>query len=302
VEYEKIFDPGAVHRGELPGQTAAAGDLRDGSVYVYDDAIVLAVNVALVTGRPLLVAGPPGSGKSSLALNVALKLGWEYIEEVISSRTQARDLLWHFDVVGRLRDAQAGDDVKDPGRYIQRGVLWKAFTFATEGRRAVVLLDEIDKADPDVPNNLLVALGSLAFTVEETGEQVVARADSAPLVVITTNDERELSKPFLRRCIVLSLPPPNSPRLVEIARAHDLGGSVELYAELAQLVGRLRGEAVQRGLPPPSTAEFLDTVRACIALRIAPSPDGDDRPGSDEWELLKKTTLLKRVEPLDMPR
>jgi MoxR-like ATPase len=223
MDYLKQYDASRapkVREGPTP-----KGDLRDGSVYVYEDEIELAVNVALATGRPLLVAGPPGSGKSSLAPNVARTAGWRFEQQVISSATEARDLMWTFDAVGRLRDAQAAEEGRELRDYVKPEVLWRAFdpvSAQTRGQRtsddavrAVVLLDEIDKADPDVPNNLLVPLGSWEFDVSELDVKVAAGVP--PLVILTTNDERELSKPFVRRCVVLTLERPDQERLERIA-------------------------------------------------------------------------------------
>lgn len=157
-----------------------------------DDEVVLAVNVALKTGRPLLLFGPPGSGKSTLAPNVARILGWEYYAHVVTARTEPEDLLWRFDALKRLNDAQAKQLVDDMGHYYTKGPLWRAFA-APGGKRSVVLIDEIDKADPDLPNSLLGPLGSLSFPVPWDDEQSVSvPPERAPFVVITTNDEREL--------------------------------------------------------------------------------------------------------------
>jgi MoxR-like ATPase len=172
-----ILETDAAHRGR---------DTRDGSVYVYDDSLTMAVRVALATGRPLLLLGPPGSGKSSLAAFVARSMHWNYFEQIITSRTQAKDLMWSFDAVRRLRDAHGGGNPVDLlEAYIEPRVLWWAFDLpdardrgakrlpggslpsgVTSGKpsgevrgddsMSVVLLDEIDKADPDVPNDLLV--------------------------------------------------------------------------------------------------------------------------------------------------
>jgi MoxR-like ATPase len=207
-----------------------------------------------------------------------------YFEEVITPRTQARDLLWRFDAVGRLRDAQA-DELGPIEQYLRRGVLWEAFV--ADDKRGVVLLDEIDKADPDVPNSLLVALGSLAFTVEETDEPVIASASEPPLVVITTNNGRELPKPFMRRCVLLSLQPPDVPRLLEIADAHDLGQDEKLATSLAERVVELAASASAGGLPEPSAAEYLDALRACRQFKISPE--------SDTWEAIASATLIKRT-------
>jgi MoxR-like ATPase len=296
MDYDKLYDA-----GKAPQVRAGApplGDLRDGSVYVYEDEIELAVNVALATGRPLLVCGPPGSGKSSLAPNVARVKGWRYLEQVISSTTQARDLLWTFDAVARLRDAQAREgEVKPLRDYIEPGVLWEAFDSRSaetrgeetggEQSRAVVLLDEIDKADPDVPNNLLVPLGSWEFALPDLG--LTVHAVVPPLVVLTTNDERELSKPFVRRCVVLTLERPDEDRLTEIAGAHFPDGDEALHRRLAGIVASMAdGADGADATAAPSTAEFLDAIRACRELGI--DPDDDD------WATLERLVLTKRVE------
>jgi MoxR-like ATPase len=283
--YRKRFDPPEVFRGER-GQ-AASGDRQDGPVYVFTPEIVLAVNVALATERPLLVSGRPGSGKSSLAASVAAVLDRRYVSEVIKPRTQASDLQWRFDALRRLRDAHANQLVADDRAYVERGVLWRAFDGGEDRRAAVVLLDEIDKADPDVPNSLLVTLGELTFTVEETGEPIHADPDALPLVILTTNDERELPRPFLRRCVILALEDPGVRRLVEIAEAHDLASDGDLAEQLAARTVELRAEARADGRPEPSAAEYLDTLRACRDLGI------DARSGV--FRDLLRTTLDKRM-------
>lgn len=323
LSYKKIFDPG---EAQVFGDAAgAAGDRRDGLVYVYDQEIVLAVNVALATSRPLLVRGPSGSGKSSLARNVARFLGWRYYEDVISSRTQARDLLWRFDTLRRLNDAQA-QRLKSDVYYVEPGVLWWAFDPKSARRRgvsaaglkaltqngesqeflaadpnkgnqherAVVLLDEIDKADPDTPNNLLVPLGSFQFFVTEAEADVQVEPSKAPLVVITSNDERELASAFLRRCVMRNLQAPGRARLVEIARAHFGDKHEDLYDKVARrMTTRKKGEEAEEeedgdgGAPRPSAAEFLDTVRACIELGVW--PEAKDKT----WQALLRVTLSK---------
>jgi MoxR-like ATPase len=280
-----IFNPPDRVRKPLPEGMAAVGDRSEESTYVYTDTIRLAVNVALAAQRPLLVAGPPGSGKSSLALNIAQFMGWGYEEEVITSRTQGRDLQWRYDAVRRLRDAQA-QQLQADDAYVDPGVLWRAFESADDDR-TVVLLDEIDKADPEVPDSLLVALGALTFTVAETGRPVSADADRPPFVVLTTNDERDLSKPFLRRCVVLSLERPSEDRLLEIARAHRLADDLELARQAAALVDRLARDAEAMDLPVPSAAEYIDALRACHELDV-----GHDAP---EWESIARTALVKRI-------
>ncbi|WP_224363655.1 AAA family ATPase [Hyalangium versicolor] len=311
--YKKRFDP---TRPVVPMTPAAErqgrlGDRRDGELYESTEQIVLAVNVAMATGRPLLLRGAPGSGKSSLAPWVARVMGWRYYEDVVSSRTQARDLLWVFDAVKRLSDAQAGE-AGEEFRYVKPGVLWWAFNRESAVRRgtppdakvdnaqepnsrlnekrqgmpAVVLIDEIDKADPDVPNDLLVPLGSLQFTV---GERPPIVAAHAPFVVLTSNDERELPAAFLRRCVVLELPMPDKERLRRIAVAHFGEGkeALALYERVADKVEALANEAKAQGRRPPSTPEFLDTVKAFRELQT------EGLASDDLLEQLFQVTLRK---------
>jgi MoxR-like ATPase len=300
MEYRKTFDPKPTQMfAEQPKLSLA--DRRDQSIYVYTDEIVLAVNVALATGRPLLVRGPSGCGKSTLARNVARTLARRYYEQVISSRTQARDLLWQMDLLRRLQDAQAEKLARDLAPYVLPGVLWWAFDRDSalvqlarsrmgnasvcepgeylSGERSVVLMDEIDKADPDVPNNLLVPLGSLTFLVEETSEQV--HASEPPLVFLTTNDERDLPPAFVRRCVELKIASPTSEQLVTVGRAHFETASDTLLSEIAGLFGTTGVD----GANPPSTAEYLDTVRACLNLEV--------KPGSRLFETLSRVTVWK---------
>jgi MoxR-like ATPase len=326
MNYVKQFDPEAVQsfRTDYAEALKQRTDRRDGEVYVYgaDEQIVLAVNVALATGRPLLVFGPAGSGKSSLAASIHRTMGWRYYEATITSRTQAQDLLWSFDVVRRLADATArpppsAADAHSPStdlhRYVEPGVLWWAFDPQSAAVRglgraapadlvisdpspgapempAVVLLDEIDKADPDLPNNLLVPIGSLSFTVKETGTRVTAT--KIPLLVITTNEERDLPPAFLRRCVVLRLPMPNELQLVAIAAAHFGRDHKALYGDLARKTIALSDDYVNRGLRPPSAAEFLDAVRACLELRM-------ERSGP-QWEALL-SAVLSKADVVDRP-
>lgn len=293
-------------------------DRRDGLVYVPPEGILLAVKAALATGRPLLLRGDPGSGKSTLAAYVARSRDWRYYEHVVTSRTQARELLWTFDSVRRLGDAQVraqGSELNDAD-YVKPGVLWWAFApesarlQATDPNhavnkdrlpdRAVVLIDEIDKADPDMPNGLLVPLGSSEFDVTET-DQVVTKepavsldddGGSRHLIIITTNEERELPQAFLRRCVVAWLEQPLGEQLIEIAKAHldtyDGGYTtqdIELIGALVDAFAKSRVHAQEADIRRPSTAEFLDALRACRKLGIT--------VGSDEWKLLSELTLTK---------
>jgi MoxR-like ATPase len=296
----KEFDPGAVPPDS--GGDDSIGDRTDRRRYVFTGEIVMAVNVALATFRPLLVFGPPGSGKSSLARDVSRVCGWRYYEEVITSHTEIQDLLWRVDLVHRLADAQAqrlGADVD----YVDPGVLWWGCSPDTarnvgdrigrsrhdrdqNGKRAVVLLDEIDKADPDLPNNLLVPLGSLRFP--GPADDVWVDKDSAPLVVVTSNNERDLPPAFLRRCVVLNLRRPDREHLISVAQAHfgDEDGNQALYQQAATLVLDIAASRKNRA---PSTAEFLDFIRACRALKV--------QPASSTWDDVVAATLEKAPNP-----
>jgi MoxR-like ATPase len=317
------------------GTSLDSPDPRDGRVYVHDETLRLATEVALATARPLLLRGKPGTGKSSFAAYVARRLDWRYYEHVCTARTQAQDLLWRFDAVRRLGDAQVRRP-KDPplndDDYVEPGVLWWVFErdsaiqrgapperavktpaaepFAGLNQKrspdgAVLLLDEIDKADPDVPNNLLVPLGSLQFRVEETGAIVRRRTSprrdgarlSSLLVILTTNEERDLPQAFLRRCIVHRLEEPDEERLVHIAEHHLrrpdeplTQEDLDLCRAIATKILELRQQAEELGERPPSTAEFLDAVRACRSLKI----QVDSK--SAAWKHLEQSVLRKRDE------
>jgi MoxR-like ATPase len=284
----------------------ALGDRRDGRIYVSTKEIRMAVRVALASGRPLLLRGPAGSGKSSLAPFVARVLKRRYYWATVTARTEARDLMWRFDALKRLNDAQLQTEqararVEQVQSYIEPGALWWAFDPISAERRGlkapfilhtdpaldpgigervngvVVLIDEIDKADPDVPNNLLEALGSLQFTVHETG--TVVQAGSAPLVIITTNNERELPAAFQRRCVVAQLREHRPDELVEIATYHyrtfaqPVGSTIlrqDVYKAVATRLSDLQREATNEGQREPSTAEYLDAVRAACRSTSTP--------------------------------
>ncbi len=262
----------------------SAADRAPAEWYVFDDAIRLRINLALATGRPLLIRGPSGCGKSSLARAVAARAGWNYAERTIDSRTQAQDLLYQIDQLKRLRDAQADKLTEDERFYVLPAPLFWAFDAAmcrdlllATGRQALVpetikietpwvlLIDEIDKADPDVPNNLLVPLGSLEFAIPELGVVVKAKPDRLPLILITTNEERELPPAFLRRCIELVIGEPDAALLERVAIEHKLNQKLDIdLADLADYYMRASRPSEQ----PRNVAEFLDFVRAWRELEL----------------------------------
>jgi MoxR-like ATPase len=290
-------DPGRRHRF----------DRRDGSIYLMHPKVRLAIDVALATGRPLLLRGEPGSGKSSLAPYLARNLRARYLEEVVVAATRVEDFLWRFDTVRKLSDAQArqqGEPPKDDSEYMVEGVLWRAFDpdglfGSKEKPDAVVLIDEIDKADPDVPNGLLVPLGAGQFRVPARQAPVVVPEGRRVVVVITTNEERQLPPAFLRRCVVAAIPDPTRDSLVEIARLHVAGpdGKLDparnqLFEVLADKLLQLRESSnpmIKRDRPP-GVAEYLDAVRACVKLEVDPSTP------STAWSAIEEFTLRKPTD------
>jgi MoxR-like ATPase len=276
-------------------------DRRDGSVYRMDPRVRLAVDVAFATGRPLLLRGEPGSGKSSLAPYIAHNIGARYLDEVVAATTRVEDFLWRFDTVRRLADAQA-IKLQEDAEYRDPGVLWRAFDpegkFGSDTKPdAVVLIDEIDKADPDVPNGLLVPLGAGQFHVPKREDPITIPEGRRIFVVITTNDERQLPPAFLRRCVVASMPQPTVASLEAIARLHFYGpggkdpepSDAALFAVLAHKLLKLRATMTKRERPP-GVAEYLDAVRACRDLEVDPVA------GGVTWDTIEEFTLRKPTD------
>jgi MoxR-like ATPase len=232
--------------------------------YVATDDLKLAVNAALVLERPLLVKGEPGTGKTMLAEEVARALGRPLFAWHIKSTTRAAQGLYEYDAVARLRDSQLGDArVADIANYIRRGVLWHAFESAEP---AVVLIDEIDKADIEFPNDLLRELDRMEFHVYETGQTVAAR--HRPLVVITSNNEKELPDAFLRRCFFHYIRFPDRETMTAIVDVHFPDLRKELLAEALEMFFELREASGLR--KKPSTSELLDWLKLLLAEDISP--------------------------------
>ncbi|HEX9620243.1 MAG TPA: MoxR family ATPase [Polyangiaceae bacterium] len=332
---------------DSPAKARAQLDVADGQcvrleqrgtlpapAHVFDERSINAVNAALAARRPLLVRGEPGTGKSQLARATAEHLGRPLISKVIDNRTEARDLLWEFDAVARLAEAQlmsalppgaaGGGELRDqlaPRRFVKPGPLWWAINWKgavaqlaelcvpaqapraparwAMGQGSVLLIDEIDKGESDVPNGLLEALGEGLFRPPGFDEAVEFDGGQPPLVIITTNEERALPNAFLRRCLVLRLALPRlrvdsgeaeRKAFVEFliargaahfsedsARGQGVGAaearepvSKEVLEEAATMLMNDRLSALERELPPPGLAEYLDLLRAVREQERAP--------------------------------
>ncbi len=260
--------------------TAPATPRFEGTTsYVATRDLTVAVNAAITLQRPLLIKGEPGTGKSVLALEVARALGAPLIEWHVKSTTKAQQGLYEYDAVSRLRDGQLGDErVKDIRNYIKRGKLWDAFV---ADARPVLLIDEIDKADIEFPNDLLQELDRMEFFVYETGETV--RASVRPIVIITSNNEKELPDAFLRRCFFHYIKFPDPETMAQIVEVH-----------FPNLKGRLVSEALRvfyelRDMPglkkKPSTSELLDWLKLLLNEDIDPA-------------VLRETDSRKVIPPL----
>lgn len=301
-----------------------------GSIHLFDKDSIDALSAAYTTGRPLLISGEPGVGKSQLARAAAAAMGRALITYMVEPRTEPQDLRYRFDAIGRLADAQAntqqlvskvpGRTALDPIHYIEPGPLWWALNWkSADGQLAnlrgryhkphdqdntrgvVLLIDEIDKADSDIPNSLLDALGNRRFHVPWLDSEIALAKDAPPpLIIITTNKERELPIAFVRRCVVLAieLPIDLEPWLVNCAREHlncwRLGDqsipecSDTFLLNAAKLLSSHRMDAEKLGMRPPATAEYLDLV--CAVLRHKKYSEAS---ASDLLERMARYTLAK---------
>ena len=234
------------------------------SNYIATKDLQLAVNAAITLERPLLIKGEPGTGKTMLAEELAESLGTELIQWHIKSTTKAQQGLYEYDAVSRLRDSQLGDDrVHDIGNYIVKGKLWEAFSAE---KRPVLLIDEIDKADIEFPNDLLLELDKMEFFVYETQERVVAK--QRPIVIITSNNEKELPDAFLRRCFFHYIQFPNPEEMQEIVNVHFPELKKKLLDEALKAFFELRD--VPGLKKKPSTSELIDWLKLLVAEDIPP--------------------------------
>jgi MoxR-like ATPase len=232
--------------------------------YVATEDLTVAVNAAVALERPLLVKGEPGTGKTELARQVAGALGLDIIEWHIKSTTRAQQGLYEYDAVSRLRDSQLGDErVHDVANYIKKGKLWTAFE---ADRKVVLLIDEIDKADIEFPNDLLQELDRMEFHVYETGETISAR--HRPVVIITSNNEKELPDAFLRRCFFHYIRFPDLETMKKIVEVHHPGIKEALLTTALTQFYEIREQA---GLKKkPSTSEVLDWLKLLLAEELSP--------------------------------
>jgi MoxR-like ATPase len=247
--------------------------------YVAGDDLKVAVNAAVALERPLLVKGEPGTGKTVLAEEIAKALAAPLIQWHIKSTTKAAQGLYDYDAVSRLRDSQLGDPkVSDIRNYIRKGKLWEAFT---ADARPVLLIDEIDKADIEFPNDLLLELDRMEFHVYETGETV--KAAKRPVVVITSNNEKELPDAFLRRCFFHYIRFPDAETLGRIVEVHYPGIKKALVAEALRSFFTVRETPGLR--KKPSTSELLDWLKLLVSEDIGP-------------DVLKEREARKLIPPL----
>ena len=247
--------------------------------YVATNDLKMAVNAAITLERPLLIKGEPGTGKTVLAHEIAKSLGVPLIEWNIKSTTKAQQGLYEYDAVARLRDSQLGDDrVHDIKNYINKGKVWEAFESDV---RPILLIDEIDKADIEFPNDLLHELDKMSFSVYETGETITAK--QRPVIIITSNNEKDLPDAFLRRCFFHYIQFPDEETMADIVKVH--------FPDLKQrmLSAALKRFFAVRAMPglkkKPSTSELLDWLKLLLVEDIDP-------------ETIKEADPKKMIPPL----
>lgn len=247
--------------------------------YVATDDLKMAVNAAITLERPLLIKGEPGTGKTVLAHEIAEGLGVPLIEWNVKSTTKAQQGLYEYDAVARLRDSQLGDDrVHDISNYINKGKMWEAFESDV---RPILLIDEIDKADIEFPNDLLHELDKMSFSVYETGETITAK--QRPIIIITSNNEKDLPDAFLRRCFFHYIQFPDDETMKKIVQVHFpdiksrmLGAALKRFFEVRDMPGLKK---------KPSTSELLDWLKLLLVEDIDPG-------------ILKESDPKKMIPPL----
>ncbi|HEX7947763.1 MAG TPA: MoxR family ATPase [Phenylobacterium sp.] len=261
--------------------------------YVATEDLKVAVNAAIALERPLLIKGEPGTGKTVLAYEIAKALGSDLITWHIKSTTKATMGLYEYDAVTRLRDSQLGEErVKDVRNYIKKGKLWEAFEH--QGGRPVLLIDEIDKADIEFPNDLLQELDRMEFYVYETNETI--KAEVRPIVIITSNNEKELPDAFLRRCFFHYIRFPDAETMQEIVDVHYPGIKNKLVAEALRIFYDMR--KVPGLKKKPSTSELLDWLKLLMVEDI----DADSLAEKDPTKLIPPLhgALLKNEQDVHL--
>ena len=249
------------------------------ATYIATDELQMAVNAAVTLERPLLIKGEPGTGKTMLAEEIAGSLDMELISWHVKSTTRAQQGLYEYDAVSRLRDSQLGDErVHDINNYIAKGKMWEAFA---ADKKVVLLIDEIDKADIEFPNDLLLELDKMQFHVYETGESVVAK--NRPVILITSNNEKELPDAFLRRCFFHYIQFPDRETMQQIVDVHYPDIKQDLVKEAMEIFFDVR--KVPGLKKKPSTSELIDWLKLLMA---------DDIPE----EILRNRDTSKAIPPL----
>jgi MoxR-like ATPase len=268
-----------VPAGDQHGTEMTENRFTGTSTYVATDDLMMAVNAAVTLQRPILIKGEPGTGKTQLAMEVAGALGKPLYEWHIKSTTKAQQGLYEYDAVARLRDSQLGDDrVHDISNYIQHGKIWEAFR---SDAQPVLLIDEIDKADIEFPNDLLQELDRMEFYVYETKQVITAR--HRPIIVITSNNEKELPDAFLRRCFFHYIKFPDQDTMAKIVDVHFPKLKKTLLSEALNAFYKVR--EVPGLKKKPSTSELLDWIKLLLA---------EDIPA----EALRTTDNRKAIPPL----
>ena len=269
-------------------------EFSGGKEYISTSDLTVAVNASIALEKPLLVKGEPGTGKTELARQVATSLNLEIIEWNIKSTTKAQQGLYEYDAVSRLRDSQLGESIRDINKYIRKGKLWEAFE---KKKKVVLLIDEIDKADIEFPNDLLQELDKMEFYVYETGQ--IVRANKRPIVIITSNNEKELPEAFLRRCFFHYIQFPDLETLKKIVEVHFpnikkslLEVALKSFFEVREIPGLKK---------KPSTSEALDWIKLLLLEDLSPSDlkiDGKNLLPKLHGALLKNEQDIQLFEQL----